>query len=132
MGAPYFSYKTHGAHGGRVRLFQPLHLSGVPEELDPGESAVPCSMGPFLIHFYLQTPAPETRERKKNLSEQKGFSFKPRQPTNLHRAVQAAPPLSGRLTRLSVAPAKITGVHPQGRGPRSLLSASHIKASGCA
>lgn len=126
MDSPYFSYKTRGAHGGRVRLFQPLHLSGVPRGLDPGESEVLRSVGPFLIHFYLQKPAPETRERKKNLSEQKNFPFKPRQPTNFHKAARAAPPLSGRHDRLSVAPVKITVCTPGPGDPGacSLRSAS--------
>lgn len=71
----YLPYKGHVELGGRSRLSQRLHLSRVPKGLEPDKSKVPCDVCMFLIKFYMQKLASETKKRKANLFEQKEFLF---------------------------------------------------------
>ena len=75
MGSLCFSYKTHVEYGVCARPFQPTHLSGVPEGLEPVKREVACNVCVFLIKFYIQKSASETKKKKVSLSEQKEFLF---------------------------------------------------------
>lgn len=114
-----FLTKLAPLRGGCASLHQPVHLSRVPRGLEPDENEGPYNGCLRLIKSSIQKLASETKKRKENLFEQTDFSFKPRQPLSLHKAVKVATPFSGRYGETQRATVRTKGVHAQARIPGS-------------